>query len=175
MLSSSVFWRKKRIIDPWFHPDSNWLIDIRTLLYVLSLERLIFLCGNQETKGLYQTINTKHNLHVRRLASLHFCLVPMNLCICIKRSGLWQPNNTTAAHFSVLSTLHFKRIAQLQTKSWEAIGIILFWPFELLRCYLLPKWNMHFWKKEKKKIATEKIKRIGHHHLNIPNHVSQSQ
>ena len=114
---------------------------------------ILNLCGNQQIKGLYQIINTKDHHLVRGSASLQFCLVPMNLCICIKRSGLWQPNNT-AAHFSFRSTLHFKRIAQLQTKSWEAIRIILFWPFELLRCYLLPKWSMHFWKREKKKIAT---------------------
>ena len=129
MFSSSVFWRKKRIIDPLIHPDSTWLTDIRTLLYVLSLERLIFLCGNQETKGLYQTINTKHNLHVRRLASLHFCLVPMNLCICIKRSGLWQPNNTTA-HFSECpafqknSAVADKKLGSNKDHSFLAIWVV---------------------------------------------------
>ena len=33
---------KNRLIDRWFHPDSTWLTDIQTLLYVLSLELLIF-------------------------------------------------------------------------------------------------------------------------------------
>ena len=104
---------KKKTYYWSFNSSRFYLTDWHTDTFVCAQPGavdILNLCGNQQIKGLYQIINTKDHHLVRGSASLQFCLVPMNLCICIKRTRRWQQNNT-AAHFSFRSTLNFKGIA----------------------------------------------------------------